>query len=461
MFFRAKVSGEIYRKASGKRGAANIPAESLRRSGFLKAISSNTVKAGNQTSAPKWWERVVVGVLLVTAVVYARSAMPGTDGSACSPKMLQTLARIYMAQGDYDKAETLVDKALDVVAPKEDADEEKSSCLIDLGWVYKNQGRFAEAEESCLLGLQLQQKVYYSRHPYIAYTLRILVSIYQAQAKYDQAGVALDRAVAIMRTCHLPDDPVLAPFEVDVARLQAVEGRFDQAEAQYEQALRLISDYYGPEHLYTASVLADIGKLYYLQGRSDQAEQLLSWATEIQQRTYGENHRILVPNWLTMAKIYQRRGDFSQAEQLLTKALLAVETKSGRPHPLKGEVLAAIAELLLDAGRYPEAETACRKAIEFLEKSAGPNNDAIAMVLNCLAKLQIIRGNFEQGYTIACNALTTVETVLGPEHPNAALVNGTVALAQELENRTTVAAMEFRRSAQYSTIVARHLSGIE
>lgn len=404
------------------------------------------MKTETDNSVVRWWERAVVATLLIAALFYARSAKSAFSPSntSCPAKTMQALARIYMSHGEFDKAESLVDKALSSVEYKEESDpaspryaeasEEKSSYLIDLAWVYKNQGRFSEAEKFCRQGLTLQQKLYYKDHPYIAYTQRILGSIYQAQAKYPQADEALNNAMTIIRKCHLPDDPAVAPFEVDIARLLVAEGKLEQAEEIYERSFLLISDHYGPEHLYTANIFADIAKLYYLQGKLEQAEAFLNCALSIQQQVYGDQHHLLIPNRLTLARIYQAGGDSLQAECVLTKALLAIETKSQYAQPLKGEILSALANLYLEIARFADAETTCREAIELFEKSNGLNNEAGIMALNCLARLQIIQGNYSKGYELACSALTKAETVLDPLHPGVAAVNQTLSLACEIEN---------------------------
>ncbi len=246
------------------------------------------MKAVSKTTKPEWWEWVVVGLLFLTAVVYAQAAQPADKESnpGYSSRTLQAIARIYMANADYDEAEKFANKALDAAINQDGAQEDTIASLVNLAWIYKNQGRFLEAERTCLLGLHLQQQLYYKDHPHIAYTLRILASIYQSQARFPEAQAALDKALSIMHKCHLADDPVVAPFDVDVARLLTAQGRFVQAEDEYERALLLISDYYGPEHLYTAAVLADIAKLYYLQNRFEESRELLDWAIEIQQKTY-------------------------------------------------------------------------------------------------------------------------------------------------------------------------------
>jgi tetratricopeptide (TPR) repeat protein len=395
----------------------------------LKANSAISRQSVNKPSA-HWWEKVLVAVLFIMALIYARSAKAANESGVCPPKALQALARICMSKGEYDKAETLIDRALSAVT----SDEDKSSCLIDRAWVYKNQGRFAQAEQSCLLGLQLQQKLYYADHPYIAYTLRILGSIYQAQGDFRSATESFERAISIIRKCHSAADPVVASFEIDAARLLAAEGKFAQAEQQYERAVAVIINYYGPDNLYTAGVLGDLAKLYYIQGRLDEAQSILNYSLDIQEKVYGQDNRLLVGNRLTLAKVLQAGGQSSQARGLLTKALASLKTgPAGSSLIQQGELLTALAEVEFDTGNFAEARSACDKAIDVLEKSAGHNSELTAMAINCRARLCIMQGSFDRAYEFGCEALGTLESSLDSSHPSIAAVNKTILLSQELE----------------------------
>jgi tetratricopeptide (TPR) repeat protein len=124
-----------------------------------------------------------------------------------------------MACGDYAKAQPLAERALDFAKKAGASDSEMCLCLIDLGYLYKNQGKLADAERLCEQGLELQEQVYNKDHPYVAYTLRVLGSTYQGQAKYRTAQLVLDRALAIMKRNYMKDDPIIAPFQVDIAKL--------------------------------------------------------------------------------------------------------------------------------------------------------------------------------------------------------------------------------------------------
>ena len=135
-----------------------------------------------------------------------------------------------------------------------------------------------------------------------------------------------------MRAAGSEDDPELAPFKVDMARLLVARGELARAESCFDDALRVIEGSYGPTHLYTTKVLTSIAGLYVRQGRYDRAEELMSRALPIQEKMYGANHHFLVPAWLAMSRIHQAKGNLARAKALLAKSLHVAEkqTDSGR-----------------------------------------------------------------------------------------------------------------------------------
>jgi tetratricopeptide (TPR) repeat protein len=266
---------------------------------------------------------LVLGLVLLKGSMADGKPWQGQKSPPC--KTLRSMARVYMAYGDYAKAQPLAEEALALARTKNASDSELCLCLIDLAWLYRNQGKLADAEKICKLGLKLQEKVYYKNHPYVAYTLRILSSIYQGQSKYHQAKTALDRAMVIMQASHSPDDQVIAPFLVDTAELLVAQGDFEKAESYYQKAMVLIKNSYGPNHLYTANVLASMAELFALQGRYDKAEELIDCAVATQERIYGPDHHLIAPTWLTKAEVCYAKGNYTHAEQLIEKALSTVK----------------------------------------------------------------------------------------------------------------------------------------
>ncbi len=278
---------------------------------------------------------VIVLVLLFSSFVLPQSATGGKvdpAGKTYTHTSLRAMARVYMASGSYEKAQPLLESALEVAISTKAPDSDVCACTLDLAYLYKNQGNLIKAEKMCLTGLELQQDVYGRKHPYVALTLRILGDIYKGLGRFEEAAESLEQALTIMRAVENEDAPELAPFKVDMARLLVARGELEQAESYFDAALAVIEDSYGPEHLYTTKVLTSVAALYVLQGRFDRGEELISRAIPIQEEIYGLNHHFLVPAWLAMARIHQARGDLSRAKALLSKSLHVAEnqTDSGR-----------------------------------------------------------------------------------------------------------------------------------
>jgi tetratricopeptide (TPR) repeat protein len=259
---------------------------------------------------------------LFTASVAGGEPQQAKKSLSC--KTLRTMARVYMAYGEYTKAQPLAERALTLAKRNCVDDSELAMCLIDLATLYKSQNNLLDAEKMCKLGLELQKKALYEKHPYVAYTFRTLGAIYQEQGKYDKAGSALDEAMAIMLDSHTENDRALVPFWVDIAGLLVAKRDFEEAESYYNRATTLINSSYGPEHLYTANVLGSVARLYTLQGRYDEAEELIDRTVATQEKIYGPDNHLIAPSWLTKARVCQAKGNYDHSERLIEKALSAV-----------------------------------------------------------------------------------------------------------------------------------------
>lgn len=360
----------------------------------VKSQSARRLNANNTTML-----RLFILVLLSAAAL----AAPIEKTRSCGA--LRSMARMYMACGGYKKAEPFLKSALSLAKSADAPDSEMCACMLDLAYLYKNQGKLTEAEAMCRSGLELQEKLYGKNHPHIAQTLRILSDICQGQVRYREAASCLERGIAIMRRVSGKNDPDVAPFKVDMARLLVTQGDFVRAEAYFSEAIVVIENSYGPEHLYTAKVLASMAKLYALQGRHARAEELTSRALPIQERIYGANHYFLAPTWLAMSLTRQSKGDLSGARALLEKSLAAVAKQTDFGHLAEADVLSRLGEFHILNKEYVEAERILRRALKILEGSHGANGDRAAIVINSLAKIDMNRGKYAEARELCHMAL--------------------------------------------------------
>lgn len=370
-------------------------------------------------------------------------AVPAGKPNSCGS--LRSMARIYMASGGYEKAQPFLVKALNQAKETNASDSERSACMLDLAYLYMKQGRLAEAETTCLSGLELQEKIYSQNHPYVAYTLRILSEIYLRQSRYHKAFETLERALTIVRGCSLEDDKELAPFKVDMARLLAIQGNYVKAESYFTEAIATIEKNYGPNHLYTAKVLCSFASLYVLEERYTEAEELISKAQPVQENIYGENHHFLIPLWLVKSSIYEGEGNFVNAKLLLEKSLESIEKNTGYGQPIECDVLSRLGKLYILNNEYTKAGNVLQRASEILKDSQFSNSGLTAVVLNNLAKVYINRGKYSKAQNLCEMALEILENVFDGYHPYVADVLETqVQLNLKTGDMTGVAKLEQR-----------------
>ncbi len=266
----------------------------------------------------------VLGVILCSNNIASGDNI-GSGRRLVSSKSLRSMARVYMAYGEYKKAQPLIEQALASARKTNASDNELAMCLIDEACLYKGQNRLSDAEKICREGLELQKESLYKDHPYIAYTLRILYSIYYEQGKIYEAKRALDKATNIMLRNHAEDDYVMISLQVDRAKLFASQGKLTEAETSYCNALSIINKH-NPNHLYKATVLENIAELYLMQGKYAEAELQIDQAISMREKFYGLEHHFLVPALFIKASIEQEKGNHTASEDFINKALVAVKT---------------------------------------------------------------------------------------------------------------------------------------
>lgn len=381
---------------------------------FLQAVACHTNKSGGGVMAG-WRRFVMAGARkvsskrrtvkgLVLIFVFGSSLFTGrvlagdvVDGKKdCPSSTFRMVARLYMANGSYREARLFAERALSLARTTGACDSELCLCYIDLAYLYKEQGKLADAERMCKIGLRLQEELHGQDHPYVTYTLRILSSIYQGRGKYREARLVLDRAMAIMEKAHLTDGQVLAPLQVDIARLLVSQDRYEEAETYFATALDSINKTYGPDHLYTAAVLGSVAKLYALQGRHSEAEALIARTVALQEKGYGPGHHFLAPAWLTTAGIHRARKDYARAETLLQKALVAVQEKHGPEHPITAEVSHMLGQLHASQGEYATSEDGRRRAVKAPEDPSRVRNNTTSTSFDNSARLYISRDKYAE-----------------------------------------------------------------
>ena len=106
----------------------------------------------------------------------------------------------------------------------------RAECLYYVGWLYHNQGRYAEAEPLDTRCLAIREKVLGPEHPATAATLNNLALLYKHQGRYAEAEPLYTRVLAISEKVLGPEHPATAVTPNNLAGLYHAQRRYAEAE---------------------------------------------------------------------------------------------------------------------------------------------------------------------------------------------------------------------------------------
>jgi CHAT domain-containing protein/Tfp pilus assembly protein PilF len=334
---------------------------------------------------------------------------------------LNNLAELYRCKGDYMQAEPLLKRALaireKVLGPEH---PQVAISLNNLGGLYYGKGDYAYTEPLLKRALTILEKVLSPEHPDVASSLNNLAELYRRKGDYVQAGPLLKRALAIREKVLGPEHPDVAISLTSLGGLYQDKGDYVQAELSLKRALAIREKVLGPEHPDVASSLNNLAELYRRKGDYMQAEPLLKRALAIREKVLGPEHPQVAISLNNLGGLYHGKGDYVQAELSLKRALAIREKVFGSEHPEVAESLNNLAELYRRKGDYVQAEPLYKRALAIREKVFGAEHLDVAISLNNLAALYYNKGDYVQAEPLYKRTLVILEKVLGTERSEVA-----------------------------------------
>ena len=224
------------------------------------------------------------------------------------------------------------------------------------------------------------------------------------------------------------------------ARLEA-EGRFDEARLSLERALTITEAVRGPDDLQAGAVAAELAGVYRRLADGGSSESLYQRAIAIMDRTLGAEDPTTARTRSQLAALYQREGKRREAEPLLRQALDVIEKTLGTEHPWFVSCLATQGNLLDGAGDLDEEETTVRRALSILEKIDDTDSVQYAALLNNLGEVYRQKQDYTRAEELFQRSLALNERLLGPSN---------YSIATALQNLGIIA----RERKDYATAVA-------
>lgn len=214
-----------------------------------------------------------------------------SDDGALMAEILYSRAAILVAEGRYDDALGLQERAYRAVVAADGAESLGAAFAENqLADALFSVGSYAEALEHYRVAAALRERYLGPNHPRLAPTLTSLGSTLSNLGRHDEALVVLSRALGINEAVYGPGHPNLAVTLNNIAYSQEGLGQLTEALETHERALALIRATWGADHPQTAYAHLNRVSIYRKLEQWDMGLEEARAAERILSNTFGSEH---------------------------------------------------------------------------------------------------------------------------------------------------------------------------
>lgn len=291
--------------------------------------------------------------LATTALNQAEKGFIEAQDASGKAEALVRMAVIAWMRGAYEKAAGLVERALELLAPKCSDSAVAAEARKVLAECYWRMGHLTEAEDEARRSLKLYEM--HQRPAYVATLLIDLGSILRQGGRPAEGLCSFHRALCIAQEAGQTYDLATALNGIGVVYHQ--EGDFFAALQAFERSLEKAREIHYSR--LESNILASMGDLYRDLGELEEAEQLYRQALQIAEKIESVFLRTYLLD--ALANLYRLDRDFVSAERLVSDACDLAKTS--RSHYTVGLTERTMGLIANDKGRRGEAALHLSRAL--------------------------------------------------------------------------------------------------
>ena len=217
-----------------------------------------------------------------------------------------------------------------------DSDCDMEWAFHNLGNLYADQGKRAEAETMYMRALQGYEKAWGPEHTSTLDTVNNLGLLYAGQGKLAEAETMYMRALqGKEKAWGLKHTSTLNTVN-NLGNLYADQGKLAEAETMYMRALQGYEKAWGLEHTSTLDTVHNLGILYKSQGKLAEAETMYMRALQGYKKAISPqniiSYRPAINTSLNLGFLLSAQGKQNEAESLIRQAYINLRALLGPSH---------------------------------------------------------------------------------------------------------------------------------
>lgn len=336
--------------------------------------------------------------------------------------LLNNLAMLYFKQGNYEKAEPLYLKTLDIKKKKlGEKNTEFANTMNNLAFLYLYQNKYQKAEPLFLKALAINKEVLGEKNSIYANSLNSLALFYANQDMYAKAEPLYLKSLEIRKDIHGENSSEYATSLNNLSTLYYNQGKYTESEKLMLKSLEIFKKILGEKNPNYANLLNNLGSIYRNQSKFLESERMFLEAIEIRKELFGENNIDYSISMRDLASLYFDQGKYDVAKPLYLKAIQIQKEILGENSIEYASSLNDLAILYVNQGNYKEAETIYKRVLEIKKKILGEQNLNYVITLSNLATLYDDLGKYSDAKPLYIKALELKKEILGQKHPDYAL----------------------------------------
>ncbi|KAG9123041.1 hypothetical protein FRC07_000316 [Ceratobasidium sp. 392] len=340
------------------------------------------------------------------------------DSEKRRPRHAWRLALVYKESGRWKEAEALQREV--VAIGKRVRGSEHPETLIsmnNLALTYSNQGRQSEAEVLQREVLEVGKRVWGKERPDTLISMGNLALTYSKQGRWDEAEVLQREVVEVGKQVRGNEHPETLMSMNNLALTYSRQGRWDEAEALQREVVEVGKRVRGNGHPDTLIAMGNLAATYSKQGRWDEAEALERAVVEVGKRVWGNEHPHTLTVMGNLAATYLNQGRWSEAEALQREVIEVGKRVWGNEHPYTLIAMAHLASTYSNQGRRNEAEALQREVVEVGKRVWGNEHPHNLIAMRNLAATDLAQRRWDEAGALQQELLEIGERVWGSDHP--------------------------------------------
>ncbi|MEM8930354.1 MAG: serine/threonine-protein kinase [Acidobacteriota bacterium] len=270
------------------------------------------------------------------------------------------------------EAEALQHEALATLdATVGEGDTRRPQVLSELSWFAMHRGELVEAEARARRALDLDRRFRSEDAAARVRNLTMLGHVLRRGGDLDGAEVVLQEAWQLDREV-LGDGAAGTSSALDALALVFVaRGRHAAAIELFDAQVAARSAVYGSDHAKVAYSLDRLGRSQAALGLFDVAERSLRGSLEIRRRASGERTTPVAVSWNSLGELWLAAGRWDDAETALRTTLDILNEVLPAESPQLSRPMVPLADVLIARGRPDEAVVLARRAVALRHADSG------------------------------------------------------------------------------------------